>query len=867
MALHPFDIPLIKDQVTQYLSSHDLVCLIQVSRLWSDWFIPSLWRSFRIHYRFRELTALTTPVRTFTVRAKKNGARTLPYCYHHYYCCVHTYESEDDDNDEEEDEPMLQQQQQQQQQVTKVVYTPLGLYSRFIHSLEVYKAIPVIFQEPCPYRFENLQRLELSNWIQSEEAHGIPPFLRAHPMIQELTLGYMTRDPKQMRVLARVLLRSSRKGLKKLSLTLTELEGKQVAKRLVEALLGLEEARFVVHDFFERKHEREEEEVEDEEEEEEEVEEEEGEDEKMQVREPSSLSSSSSSSSSSRSSKTNLRRLLISVPKALDTTVVFPFLRRCRCLERLEIPLRQSSQEEFGALCSGAFFPKLEQLRLHTDTASDDVITSILADESNREPDTGSGSWRAGRRGGGGGGLQLEVLKISSTKKEHLYPGSFWALAQFHGQTLTSLELEGLERMGHLDYNILLSRLVKLRHLKITISLWSSPKDDTPETHYGNGSLTTRTLDGRGHHDSERKWLGPTWGCVHLQSLHLKLQHVPSDQGSPAPPGKFEYVVTVSCIERSYRNIFAQIGKLKELRELVLQGPLNPLRLKAVDSTMRNEDSICRRLSMLSGLSELRALDIEQLRGKLIGIEEVVWMLDHWPRLAQLKGLERLSTKDVVAWLHARRPWMDIASLQLLLQHAATRGYATAAHIEIPAVIHGIEGRYATALYTAAAKKQALDAVETDLKQVKRVVEKDTKLREFLENPTINRIEKKSGVQQMLSAGKYNELTKNFFDTLAENGRLYDTIKIINSYGSLMSAYRGEVQVTITSAKELDAKEVAKVKGFLAKSAFVTPKQTLVVQNKVNPSILGGLVVEFGDKTIDLSVSSKINKLNQLLQG
>ncbi|KAF9929226.1 ATP synthase F0 subcomplex subunit OSCP atp5 [Mortierella alpina] len=195
----------------------------------------------------------------------------------------------------------------------------------------------------------------------------------------------------------------------------------------------------------------------------------------------------------------------------------------------------------------------------------------------------------------------------------------------------------------------------------------------------------------------------------------------------------------------------------------------------------------------------------------------------------------------------------------------ATRGYATAAHIEIPAVIHGIEGRYATALYTAAAKKQALDAVETDLKQVKRVVEKDTKLREFLENPTINRIEKKSGVQQMLAAGKYNELTKNFFDTLAENGRLYDTVKIINSYGSLMSAYRGEVQVTITSAKELDAKEVAKVKGFLAKSAFVTPKQTLIVQNKVNPSILGGLVVEFGDKTIDLSVSSKINKLNQLL--
>ncbi|GJJ75054.1 F-type H+-transporting ATPase subunit O [Entomortierella parvispora] len=197
----------------------------------------------------------------------------------------------------------------------------------------------------------------------------------------------------------------------------------------------------------------------------------------------------------------------------------------------------------------------------------------------------------------------------------------------------------------------------------------------------------------------------------------------------------------------------------------------------------------------------------------------------------------------------------------------ASRGYATAAatSVKIPAVIHGIEGRYATALFTAASKKQALDVVDADLKTVKRVIEKDAKLREYLENPTINRIEKKDGVKQLLSAGKYSDLTKNFFDTLAENGRLYDTVKIINSYGSLMAANRGEVQVTITSAKELDAKDVAKVKGFLAKSSFITAKQTLIVSNKVNPSILGGLVVEFGDKTIDLSVSSKINKLNQLL--
>ncbi|KAF9966854.1 hypothetical protein BGZ70_001020 [Mortierella alpina] len=633
MALHPFDIPLLKDQVTQYLSSHDLLCLVQVSRLWSDWFLPSLWHSFRIQYHFRELTTLTTPVKTITIQrttttttttattaTTTKGVRTVPYFYHHY---SHTLESEEDEDraqEEEEDQdqdrsapppsPQGEPATTTTSATTTVLYTPLALYQRYIHSLIVYKAVPVIFQEPCPYRFDNLQTLQLHNWVQNEEVRGIPPFLRAHPMVQDLTLGYMIRDPDQMRVLAEVL--TSMSGLRKLSLTLTALEGRRCARQLVEALSRLQEARLIVHDFFEAKEPEQEE------------------------------------SSSFTTSVTSLRRLLLSVPKALDTSVVFPFLRRCRALERLEIALGQSSQEEFGQLCNGVVFPRLEQLWLHTDTASDDVITSILADEHHREPEGGTGPWSGG---GAEGGLRLQVLKISTIKKDHIYPGSFWALGQFHGQTLTSLELEGLERMAHLDYNHLLGRLFKLRNLKITISLW--PPSCRPETSYGGDAQTTttrRTTKRLIHHGE--------WACVHLRTLNLKMRHVPADARPPSPPGQFEHL-TVQSMEASYQHIFGQIGKMKELQELVLQGPLNPLRLNTTDANARREKIMPGRLEMLSGLGELRVLNIEQLCGRLIGTEEVVWMLDHWPKLAQLKGVEKLSTKDVAAWLHARRPGMD----------------------------------------------------------------------------------------------------------------------------------------------------------------------------------------------------------------
>ncbi|KAJ3416101.1 ATP synthase F0 subcomplex subunit OSCP atp5 [Chytridiales sp. JEL 0842] len=196
-----------------------------------------------------------------------------------------------------------------------------------------------------------------------------------------------------------------------------------------------------------------------------------------------------------------------------------------------------------------------------------------------------------------------------------------------------------------------------------------------------------------------------------------------------------------------------------------------------------------------------------------------------------------------------------------------TRTLATAAgQPAVPVTLHGIDGRYATALFSAAAKRNQLDAIESDLKKIKAAVDKDASLATFLETPILDRAAKKYGVAKLLSQSKYNELTTNFFDLLAENGRLDQTHKIINSFGTLMTAYRGEVTVTVTSAKELDAKISRQLQSILQKSALIEKDQKLVINSKVDSNILGGLVIEVGEKTIDLSVSSRVAKLDRLLK-
>ncbi|TPX60858.1 hypothetical protein CcCBS67573_g08969 [Chytriomyces confervae] len=201
------------------------------------------------------------------------------------------------------------------------------------------------------------------------------------------------------------------------------------------------------------------------------------------------------------------------------------------------------------------------------------------------------------------------------------------------------------------------------------------------------------------------------------------------------------------------------------------------------------------------------------------------------------------------------------------IQRVFARSMATAANpVKIPVVLHGIDGRYATALYSAAAKKNVLEAVESELNKIGGLIEKDVRVQTFMETPIIDRAAKKAGVASILSSGRYSELTSNFFQVLAENGRLDQTRKVVSSFQQLMTAHRGEVQVTVTSAKELDTRVFRQLQDILKKSTLIEKNQKIVLSNKVDAAIVGGLIIEAGGKTIDLSVSSKVAKLERLLK-
>ncbi|KAL1860590.1 ATP synthase F0 subcomplex subunit OSCP atp5 [Diaporthe australafricana] len=196
------------------------------------------------------------------------------------------------------------------------------------------------------------------------------------------------------------------------------------------------------------------------------------------------------------------------------------------------------------------------------------------------------------------------------------------------------------------------------------------------------------------------------------------------------------------------------------------------------------------------------------------------------------------------------------------------RFYAAPAATETvkpPVALFGLDGTYATALYTAAVKSSSLDPTASALNKLGGLVSQDAKLATILEAPTLTPADKSAIIAELEKTAGTSPTVKNFLQTLAENNRLSLLGGVCTKFGELMSASRGEVEMTVTSATPLDNRTLNRLETAVSKSAYVGQGKKLKVTNEVNADILGGLVVEIGDRTIDLSVSSKIAKMNKLL--
>ena len=164
---------------------------------------------------------------------------------------------------------------------------------------------------------------------------------------------------------------------------------------------------------------------------------------------------------------------------------------------------------------------------------------------------------------------------------------------------------------------------------------------------------------------------------------------------------------------------------------------------------------------------------------------------------------------------------------------------------------------YAGALFDVAKEKGKLDSIDADLDQLADAVEADRDLQVFLFSPHFTSAEKVAGLKRALS-GADPELI-NFLELLIEKGRMTELFRIRRELEALWKVENKRIDVTVTSAVELDPAVVAKVGEEIERQTG----QTVEPACRVDESILGGIVLQVGNMVLDASIRSRLEKLRK----
>ena len=169
-------------------------------------------------------------------------------------------------------------------------------------------------------------------------------------------------------------------------------------------------------------------------------------------------------------------------------------------------------------------------------------------------------------------------------------------------------------------------------------------------------------------------------------------------------------------------------------------------------------------------------------------------------------------------------------------------------------VVSQIARPYASALFDLAKADNSVAAVEQGLVKLLALADESPDFARFLRSPVINTEEKAVAMHALLAKAKAHTTVGNFVKVVARNGRLFALPAIVKAYREKAAADRGEVTADVTSAAPLTAAQSKS----LAETLKVKIGKAVTLNQHVDPSLIGGLVVKVGSQMIDSSLKTKL---------
>ena len=176
--------------------------------------------------------------------------------------------------------------------------------------------------------------------------------------------------------------------------------------------------------------------------------------------------------------------------------------------------------------------------------------------------------------------------------------------------------------------------------------------------------------------------------------------------------------------------------------------------------------------------------------------------------------------------------------------------------------VSGVSGRYATALFELARDEKSIDAVKADLDKFDAMLADSADLKRLVRSPVFSADMQLKALSAVLDKAGISGTSAKFLKVLTANRRLFAVSDVIRAFRALVARFRGEATTEVTVAEQLNDKNLDALKAALK---TVTGKD-VALNVKVDPSIIGGLVVKLGSRMVDSSLRTKLNSIKHAMK-
>jgi len=177
-------------------------------------------------------------------------------------------------------------------------------------------------------------------------------------------------------------------------------------------------------------------------------------------------------------------------------------------------------------------------------------------------------------------------------------------------------------------------------------------------------------------------------------------------------------------------------------------------------------------------------------------------------------------------------------------------------------IVSGMAGRYARALFELALESNAVNAVQADLQKFDALIAENADLARLVRSPVFSAEEQARALAAVLDKAGIAGLAAKFLNVVIANRRLFATRDIVAAYKGLVAKHKGEVTARLTAAEQINDARLAEIKDTLKS---VTGKD-VVVDVKIDPEIIGGLIVKLGSRMVDSSLRTKLNSIKHAMK-